>query len=131
MPIRPENKPRYPADWKAISARIRFTRAGGRCECLGECGKDHAGRCAAVHGQPNPCTGATVYLTTAHLDHTPEHCDEANLRAMCQGCHLAYDAEHHAETARATRAARRAALIEYAKSVGAFPLFDLPAGVTP
>lgn len=131
MPIRPENKPRYPPDWKAISIRIRFTRAGGRCECAGECGKDHAGRCAAVHGQPNPRTGKTVWLTTAHLDHTPEHCDDDNLKAMCQGCHLAYDAQHHAETAKATRAAKRAALIEYAKSAGVFPLFDLPAGAMP
>lgn len=131
MPIRPENKPRYPDDWKAISYRIRFTRAAGRCECAGECGREHPGRCAAEHGQPNPRTGTTVYLTTAHLDHTPEHCDDANLKAVCQGCHLAYDADHHAETARATRATRRLALIEYAKTNGAFPLFDLPAGVAP
>ena len=55
-------------------------------------------------------TGSKVVLTTAHLDHTPENCDPANLRAMCQGCHLHYDRDHHAETARATReAARRAA----------------------
>ena len=131
MPIRPENKPRYPKDWARISYRIRFTRAGGRCECAGECGREHTGRCAARHGAPNPRTGATVWLTTAHLDHTPEHCDDANLKAMCQGCHLAYDAEHHAETAKATRAAKRAALIEYAKTAGAFPLFELPTEVTP
>jgi hypothetical protein len=129
MPIRPENKPRYPKDWKQISYRIRFTRAGGRCECAGECGREHPGRCTARHGHPNPGTGKTVWLTTAHLDHTPEHCDDTNLKAMCQACHLAYDAEHHAETAKATRAARRLALIEYAKTCGQFPLFDLPAAV--
>ena len=31
MPIRAENKARYPKDWKAISARIR-ERAGQKCE---------------------------------------------------------------------------------------------------
>lgn len=40
----------------------------------------------------------TVVLTTAHLDHTPENCDPGNLRAMCQGCHLHYDRDHHART---------------------------------
>jgi hypothetical protein len=44
-----------------------------------------------------------VVLTTAHLDHTPENCDEENLRAMCQGCHLHYDKEHHEQTRRRTR----------------------------
>lgn len=49
-----------------------------------------------------------IVLTIAHLDHTPENCDPANLRALCQRCHLRYDAKHHAETARATRHARKA-----------------------
>jgi hypothetical protein len=48
-------------------------------------------------------------LTIAHLDHVPEHCDPGNLRAMCQGCHLHYDREHHAQTAAATRRAAREA----------------------
>jgi hypothetical protein len=39
-----------------------------------------------------------VVLTVAHLDHTPEHCHPDNLRAMCQGCHLHYDRDHHAAT---------------------------------
>ena len=128
MPIRPENRNRYPADWRAISDRIRFQRAGRMCECRGECGRDHLGdevdiafeawlyapddarvadyspgRCTAVHGHPNPRTGATVILTVAHLDHVPEHCHDANLKAMCQGCHLAYDRDHHAATAARTR----------------------------
>lgn len=41
------------------------------------------------------------------LARTPENCDPSNLRAMCQGCHLHYDRDHHAETARATRQAAR------------------------
>lgn len=106
MPIRPENRNRYPANWRDISHRIRAERAQWRCECLGECGRGtHDGRCPNVHGQPAYGTGSKVVLTTAHLDHTPEHCDDDNLRAMCQGCHLHYDREHHAETRAGTLAA--------------------------
>ncbi len=109
MPIRPENRARYPADWPRISARIR-ARSGGRCECTGECGRGtHAGRCPNTQGQPAYGTGSTVVLTTAHLDHTPEHCADDNLRAMCQGCHLHYDREHHAQTAYHTRRLNKAA----------------------
>ncbi|MEU5948524.1 hypothetical protein ABZ793_23595 [Micromonospora sp. NPDC047465] len=61
------------------------------------------------HGEPAYGTGSRVVLTTAHLDHTPENCDPANLRPMCQGCHLHYDRDHHRETAAATRRARIAA----------------------
>lgn len=106
MPIKPENAPRYPPDWPAISYRVRVIRAGGRCECTGQCGRSHVGevagetRCGARNGMMHPVTGSWVVLTTAHLDHVPEHCDELNLLAMCQACHLAYDAEHHARSRR-------------------------------
>lgn len=108
MPIKAENKKLYPDDWQEISDRIRFGRAEWRCECLGECGRGHAGRCEARHNRPHPATGSMVILTTAHLDHTPQNVDEANLRAMCQACHLTYDAKHHAQTAARTRAAKLA-----------------------
>lgn len=104
MPILPENKTRYPENWPAISNRIRFDRAGGRCECTGQCGHDHIGRCTAEHGHAHPVTGSGVVLTVAHLDHMPERCDDGNLLAMCQRCHLAYDAPHHYATRRAGRA---------------------------
>ena len=106
MPIKPENRSRYPKDWKTISARIRHVRALDRCECDGECGS-HQSRCGAVNGSIN-MNGSRVVLTVAHLNHTPEDCREANLKAMCQACHLRYDAEHHRET----RAASRRQLIE-------------------
>lgn len=114
MPIRPENRSRYPADWRAISERIRFGRAGGRCECEGECGRGHVGRCERVHGHllGDKADCPTVVLTTAHLDHTPENCADENLRAMCQGCHLHYDREHHARTAAVTRERKRAATMD-------------------
>lgn len=108
MPIKHENLSRYPKDWKAISKRIRFDRAQGRCECEGECGDRHGcnGRCKALHGDPHPITGSRVVLTVAHLDHQPEECGDANLKAMCQRCHLRYDAHHHATNARKTREAK-------------------------
>jgi phage baseplate assembly protein gpV len=102
VPIRPENKDRYPADWPEISRRIREDRAGGRCECEGECGRPHKGRCERVNGDELE-SGWVCVLTTAHLDHTPENCADENLKAMCQGCHLHYDREHHAQTAYNTR----------------------------
>jgi hypothetical protein len=110
VPIRPENAGRYPADWSLVSRRIK-ERAGWRCECDGECGRGtHEGRCPNRHGGRAYGTGSQVVLTVAHLDHAPENCDEANLRAMCQGCHLHYDRAHHAETrARTAREALEAA----------------------
>lgn len=96
MPIKAENRARYPKDWKAISKRIRLDRAEGRCECKGECGIEHGaiwgGRCGAMNGLPNPVTGSRTVLTVAHMDHRPEHCEDDNLRAFCQRCHLRYDA---------------------------------------
>ena len=102
MPIRPENRGRYPDDWPHISERIRFGRAKGRCECVGECGL-HSVPCPAHHARAHPVTQSMVVLTVAHLDHTPENCDDENLKAMCQRCHLNYDRDHHAETRYATR----------------------------
>lgn len=102
MPIKPENKARYPKNWKSISDRIRFRRARGRCECAGECGT-HEHECRAMHEHYHPITGSVVRLTVAHLDHTPENCDDENLKAMCQRCHLNYDIEHHKKTQAAGR----------------------------
>lgn len=116
MPIRPENRGRYPANWPEVRAgileRAMVSTCAGRlpeCECEGECGRGtHVGRCPNVNGWRAYGSESVVVLTIAHLDHTPEHNDPANLRAMCQGCHLHYDREHHAETAAATRRAARA-----------------------
>jgi hypothetical protein len=53
-PIRESQRALYPADWPAISKRIR-ERAGNACECAGECGADH------TLGVPN---GGGVCLVT-------------------------------------------------------------------
>lgn len=105
-PIRPENKGRYPANWKEIRAEI-LKRAGDRCE-----------DCGAVNYMPHPKTGSVVVLTIAHLDHTPENCDPANLKAWCQRCHNSYDAKHRAENRRKRResAAAQGSLFAEAQS---------------
>ncbi|SHX30065.1 hypothetical protein [Mycobacteroides abscessus] len=106
MPIRPENRDRCPKDWPEISRRIRLVRAQSQCECVGECGRNtHRGRCPNRQGLRAYGTGSRVILTVAHLNHTPEDCRDENLRAMCQGCHLHYDAEHHAQTRQRARTA--------------------------
>jgi 5-methylcytosine-specific restriction endonuclease McrA len=132
MPIKPENRSRYPANWKEIRAVI-LTRAGNCCE---QCKVPNGTRVARGAGRfvdTFMTDDAEVYcadtgeslgrvrmsdyevknmvdivLTIAHLDHTPENCDPDNLRALCQRCHLRYDAAHHAETARNTRRERLA-----------------------
>lgn len=105
MPIRPENRDRYPANWPDISRTIRLDRAQGRCECDGRCGTRHHGRCTAINRESHPVTGSRVILTVAHLDHNPANSAPTNLMAACQKCHLAYDAEHHRQTAATTRRA--------------------------
>ena len=84
MPIRPEERDRYPKNWKAIVAHIR-ERAGDKCEW-----------CGALNHQPHPLTGSLVICTTAHLNHTPEDCRDENLAYLCQKCHNTYDAPHRA-----------------------------------
>ena len=86
MPIRPENRKRYPKNWKQIRSAI-LMRANYMCE-----GSPAFPDCRAENGKPHPVTGSPVVLTIAHLDHTPENCDPDNLRAWCQKCHNTYDA---------------------------------------
>lgn len=93
MPIRPENKDRYPADWSTVIRPRILARAGNRCE-----GSPRYPDCRAENHQPHPVTGSMVVLTIAHLDHVPENVADDNLRAWCQRCHLTYDAEHHGQT---------------------------------
>lgn len=112
----------YPPDWKRISWRIRWVRAGGKCECTGQCEENHLGmRCSAPNGelihrrldtpalwilQDNLTGGARalygpplkVILTVAHLCQDRRCSTWSHLLAMCQRCHLRYDRGQHAET---------------------------------
>ncbi|MHB9005133.1 MAG: hypothetical protein ACYC6C_13960 [Coriobacteriia bacterium] len=129
MPIRPEMKDLYPPDWRQIRARI-LDRAGNCCEwCRRPNGQVHAvapdgawcdlggerwhdskGTPIQSRGQLASCCedsdwhATKTVLTIAHLDHDPTHNADDNLRALCQRCHLRYDAKMHASTARATKA---------------------------
>lgn len=96
---------KYPSDWKEISKQIR-ERAQNHCECLGECGVEHGGRCGVKNGALVPRSRARVtkiILTVAHMNHTPRDCRPENLRAMCQACHLRYDNDFHKKNAAKTR----------------------------
>lgn len=124
MPIKPENVARYPADWPDIRARIQ-QRAGDKCE---ECGVQNRAWGYRENGAFHPVNKPQVIemvksgrewvqppfdfgphrvieivCTVSHTDHTPENCADGNLRFLCQRCHLAHDAVHHAQTRYQTR----------------------------
>ncbi len=144
MPISREKKALYPKDWKAISKRIRFDRAGNRCECSGQCGEHADRRCNAPNGEvvhrrrgepwilllggPFECRGTRwmppvkIVLTVAHHpDPNPSNCADDNLLAACQRCHLLIDRHEHAANAKATLSAKREAAARDAGQ-GALPI---------
>lgn len=88
----------YPSDWSTIRATI-LARAGNMCEW-----------CGAANHAPHPITGARVVLTVAHLDHDVRNNEAGNLAALCQRCHLRYDAKLHAHHAAKTRHYKQVAL---------------------
>ena len=57
MPIRPENRDRYPPNWRGISTRIRFERPKGTSEFCR----------IAETGKPIPKSGSMFVLTPAPL----------------------------------------------------------------
>lgn len=101
MPIKPENKKRYPPNWKEIRQQI-LKRANDCCEFCGV--KNHSYVMKAGTENWQFPEAVQVVLTIAHLDHTPENCDPSNLRALCQRCHNRYDAKHRAATRSHTKA---------------------------
>ena len=97
-PIKKEFRHFYGKDWQKLSASIRQERAQNHCEF-----------CGAENHKPHPITRSKVILTVAHLDQNPENNDPANLRALCQRCHLSWDVTHHQQSARTTRHKKRLA----------------------
>lgn len=123
----PADLRRYGPGWAEFSSTIRFERAGGRCECSGECGLHltHPGprRCEERHGEPARWAKGKVVLTMAHRNYSggPCQCDppcmiQEHVAACCQRCHLRWDAQLHMRNAAATRERKR--------SVGQARLFD-------
>lgn len=93
----------YPAEWEAISRRVR-ERAGWRCEF-----------CGAKHGEPHPLTGSRVILTVAHvLNDDPMDVRDENLKALCNRCHLLLDLPMHLEHAKQTRRRKKEAQLNEA-----------------
>jgi hypothetical protein len=133
MPIKPENRALYPANWKTeIRPRI-LERAGNCCE---RCKVPNRARVfrfvedgEAFYQFPDDgrvfdaVSGAFVawarvvdlpagryvdiVLTIAHLhDHNPANCTDENLAALCQKCHLDHDRPMHQKNSAATRRAK-------------------------
>lgn len=94
MPVRPENRALYPADWFYLARRLKIA-ADERCQ-----GSPAYPDCRAEAFKAHPVTGSRVILTVAHLDHRPENCALENLRVWCQRCHNTYDARHRAAARR-------------------------------
>lgn len=117
MPIRPEMRDRYPANWKSeIRPRI-LARANNRCEFCGvrnhiwgfrEQDKDGKRSGMFMYGGETASEAADtllqflgdgsgnklvrIVLTIAHLhDMDPANCADANLAALCQRCHNIHD----------------------------------------
>lgn len=74
-------------------------------------------RCAKVNGDGRLFGKRAVVLTVAHLwKHDCQHYSagvrcaiESHVKAMCEGCHLRYDREQHANTRKVNREPRRLA----------------------
>lgn len=123
MPIRRELRQHYPRNWREISQRVRFERAGGRCE---KCGRPHgmvlrvlpdgrwldgAGVWRDGRGRParwpdledwTRMRTTRVVLAAAHLDHDPANNRARNLRCLCQRCHMVHDRPYHLAQRRIT-----------------------------
>jgi hypothetical protein len=114
MPVRPEWRPFYRSrEWRDIRSRM-LIRARGCCEQCGVPDRTFVARWRGAwklsehwyssDGTPPrlwPVFGRRfvwIVLTVAHLDHDPRNNADENLRALCQWCHLHYDAPHHKET---------------------------------
>ena len=79
MPVKPENKHRYPRRkmWLAIRETI-LKRANHRCEFCNV--ENYTIR-----------NGSKIVLSVAHLDQMPENNCHDNLKALCQKCHINHD----------------------------------------
>jgi hypothetical protein len=121
MPIRPEFRQYYKAEWRTVIRPRILERDGHRCK---RCGKPDRVRVKVMRDGSGrwldpelrtwrDCRGAAikpprggirhkilVILTVAHLDHQPWNNDDGNLAALCQHCHIAHDSQHHYSTRR-------------------------------
>lgn len=126
MPIKPENKGKYPPNWKSEIRPAILERAENKCEFCGVVNHAIGARDGggvwhdenSIHSMNNNDGWALwpdgfpamvkIVLTIAHLDHDPTNNDPANLRALCQLCHNRYDVAHRQANRAATVKAKRA-----------------------
>jgi 5-methylcytosine-specific restriction endonuclease McrA len=99
MPIKPENKNRYPKDWAQIRERIQL-RANDKCEWCGVVNYSWINRKTRELCLSDEHDAVKIICTTAHLDHTPKNCEDSNLAFLCQRCHNRYDMPHRKQTIR-------------------------------
>jgi 5-methylcytosine-specific restriction endonuclease McrA len=121
MPIKPENKGRYPANWKSEIRPAILKRAENEhgWPCCEECGVPnhawgwreddgtfHDGGTESIARDlaPEGKNAFQIVLTVAHLNHIEEDVRDENLRAWCQRCHLRYDAPRKRADAKAKKA---------------------------
>jgi hypothetical protein len=99
----PSDPRAYPPNWQDLKVMIR-ARAQGVCECRGECGLHHEKRCVERHHKAAIHFRGTVALATAHICRDGPACAKvSHLKALCQRCHLRFDATLHWEHRKATR----------------------------
>lgn len=117
----PMNRKLYPVNWKEIADRCK-AEAGHKCQ---ECGAE-AGTWVCFHrtdkkrfvgideeeelywnGEEYEDKAVLIQLGVAHLDQDPSNNDPDNLRVLCRGCHLRYDAPFHAVKARKTKSKKK------------------------
>lgn len=113
----PMNRALYPPNWKEIAAQMKAA-AGYKCqECGAEAGswvcfhRTDKKRFVGIddeaelyfHGEEYEDDAVLIQLGVAHLDQNPANNDPSNLKVLCRGCHLRYDAPFHAVKAAKTK----------------------------
>jgi hypothetical protein len=126
----PMQRELYPVNWNEIAAKVK-DEAEWKCEeCDRPCRKPgitwmdfvlellesgaeywYAQTCD-VKGDGVVEKPQRFTLTVAHLNHKPEDCDRSNLKALCSGCHLRYDAQHHVRSRKAKNVNGQLELLE-------------------
>lgn len=79
MPIKAENRNKYPEHWDKLSLFLR-EKAGWRCEL-----------CQSANGFPQKITKSKVVLTVHHISGDPTDNRKINLIVLCQRCHNILD----------------------------------------
>jgi hypothetical protein len=103
MPIKPENRHKYPPNWQELRMRV-LARAGHCCElCFLRNGVyARRGPGGPIESEqltrPDDPKGWTrIVLTIAHINQDPTDNRLVNLLALCQRCHLRIDAPYRAK----------------------------------